>query len=154
MIHQPLAPDGVHPQISSSLRLLVLCLVRPDLFVIYYCFFYFFEELISFIGSLDKWHTSVFNALIFIGSLDKCHTSVFNALIKCASIYGRRNPQNKYGHTFYESQIQKVQSLRRKLLVPFFSLCLLYCFKKADCVTVGKITFQWLQISAIRVQLR
>ena len=38
MIHQPLLPDGVYPQISSSLNLLVLCLIRPDLFVIYYIF--------------------------------------------------------------------------------------------------------------------
>ena len=41
MIHQPLSPDGVHPQISSFLRLLVLCLVRPNFFVIYYCLFIF-----------------------------------------------------------------------------------------------------------------
>ena len=44
MIHQPLSPDGVHPQISSSLRLLVLCLIHPDLFVIfvmYYCLLIF-----------------------------------------------------------------------------------------------------------------
>ena len=34
-----LSPDGVHPQISSSLGLLVLCLVRPDLFIIHYFFF-------------------------------------------------------------------------------------------------------------------
>ena len=59
MIHQPLLPDGVHPQISSSLGLLVLCLVRHILL-----FVYFFKELISFISSLDKCHTSVFNALI------------------------------------------------------------------------------------------
>ena len=69
IIHQPLSSDEVHPQICSSLRLLVLCLVRPDLSVIYYCLFiyyYFFfpEKLISFIGSLDKCHSSVFNALI------------------------------------------------------------------------------------------
>ena len=63
MIHQPLSP-GVHPQISSSLRYLVLCLVRPDLFVMNYCLFINFKELISFICSLDKCHTSVFNALI------------------------------------------------------------------------------------------
>ena len=36
----------------------------PDLFVIYYCLFSL-KELISFIDSLDKCHTSVFNALIF-----------------------------------------------------------------------------------------
>ena len=60
MIHQPLSPDGVDPKISSSLRLLVLCLVCPDL---YYCLF-IFKEPISFIGSLDKFHTSVFNALL------------------------------------------------------------------------------------------
>ena len=34
-----LPPDGVHLQMSSFLRLLVLCLVRSDLFVIYYCLF-------------------------------------------------------------------------------------------------------------------
>ena len=62
MINQPSSPDGVHPQISSSLRSLVLFLVRPDLFVIYYGFFP--KELISFIGSLGKCHVSVFNALI------------------------------------------------------------------------------------------
>ena len=60
----PLSPNVVHPQISSSLRLLVLCLVRPDLFVIYYCLFICFKELISFIGSLDKCHISVFHALV------------------------------------------------------------------------------------------
>ena len=64
MMHQPLSPDRVHPQNSSFLRLLVICLVRPDMFVIYYCLFIFFKGLISFIGSLDKCHTSVFNALI------------------------------------------------------------------------------------------
>ena len=31
----------VHPENSSSLRLLVLCLVCPDLFVIYYCCLFF-----------------------------------------------------------------------------------------------------------------
>ena len=32
-----LSPGGVHPHISSPLRLLVICIVRADLFVIYYC---------------------------------------------------------------------------------------------------------------------
>ena len=67
MIHQPLSPDAVHPQISSSLRVLIDCLVRPDLFVINYCFFYFFKEPISFNTSLDKYQTIVFNALITLG---------------------------------------------------------------------------------------
>ena len=64
MIHQSLSPHGVHPQISSSLRLLDLCLVRSDLFVIYYCLFILLRTH-SFIDPLDKCHTSVFNALIF-----------------------------------------------------------------------------------------
>ena len=34
-----LSPDGVHAHISSSLRLLVLCLVRLDLVVIHYHLF-------------------------------------------------------------------------------------------------------------------
>ena len=33
MIHQLLPPDRVHPLISSFLRLLFLCLIRPGLFV-------------------------------------------------------------------------------------------------------------------------
>ena len=77
MIHQPLSTGRVHPQISSSLTLLVYCLVRPDLFVIYYCLFIFVKELVSFIGSLDKCHTSVFNALIYIANpfiVSKCLT--------------------------------------------------------------------------------
>ena len=79
MIHQPLSPVGVHLQISSSLRLLVLCLVRSDLFVVLLLSVYLKKKtLISFIGSLDKCHTSVFNALIMssngwcgVGSLDR-----------------------------------------------------------------------------------
>ena len=66
MIHQPLSPDRVHPQISSFLTLLVLCLIRPDLFVIYYNLFIFLKELISFIGSLDKCHSSIFKASIIV----------------------------------------------------------------------------------------
>ena len=63
MIHQPLSLDGVHPQISSSLRLLVHCLVRQDFFFILLVV-YFFKRTHFFIGSLDKCHTSIFNALI------------------------------------------------------------------------------------------
>ena len=50
------------PQTSSSLRLLVLCLVRQNLFVIHYCWF-------IFLSTNDKCHTSVFNALITYGIL-------------------------------------------------------------------------------------
>ena len=70
MMHKPLLPGGVHPQISLSMILLFLCLVRPDLFVIHYFFVYFFKGLISFLGFLDKCYTSVFNALILKGWLD------------------------------------------------------------------------------------
>ena len=41
MIHQPFVIWQSHPQISSSLRLLILWLVRPNSFVIYYCLFLF-----------------------------------------------------------------------------------------------------------------
>ena len=70
MIHQLLSPYRIHPKISLSLRLLVLCLVCPDLFVIFYCLFLFFKELISFMGSLDKSHTSILNALILEGNVN------------------------------------------------------------------------------------
>ena len=39
-----LSPDGVHPEISLSLRLLVICLLPPDLMIIYYCLFIFFKR--------------------------------------------------------------------------------------------------------------
>ena len=60
MIHQPLSPDGVHPQVSSSLRLLVFCLVRPDLLVINYCLFFQITDFFHWLPC----HSSVFNALI------------------------------------------------------------------------------------------
>ena len=41
-------------------------IVLLDLFVIYFCLFMFSKEFISFIGSIDKCHTSIFNALIII----------------------------------------------------------------------------------------
>ena len=49
-------PEIVSPYLSSSR------LVRHTLL-----FVYFFKELISFIGSLDKCHTSVFNTLTCLG---------------------------------------------------------------------------------------
>ena len=66
MIHRPLSPDLVHPEISSSLRLLVLSLVRPHLFVIHYGLF------VSFIGSLEKYHTKMTQKCIYkFGWCDK-----------------------------------------------------------------------------------
>ena len=49
----------VHPAIISSLSLFVLWLVCSGLFFIHYCFSFKLS-----IGSLDKCHTSTFNALI------------------------------------------------------------------------------------------
>ena len=56
-VHPPnhFVPEIVNPLPCSSE------LVRHTLLINY-----FFKELISFIGSLDKCHTSVFNALIYI----------------------------------------------------------------------------------------
>ena len=62
-----LSPDAVHPQISSSLTFLVLCVVHLDVFVMHYCLFDLSKELISFIGYLHKCHASVFNAWIKFG---------------------------------------------------------------------------------------
>ena len=64
MIHQPLSPDGVHPQITSSLRLLVFCLVRPDLFVIYYCLFIISKNSLLSLTPLTNATPAFFNALI------------------------------------------------------------------------------------------
>ena len=57
-----LSPDGVHAHISLSLRLLVLCLVGPALFLIYITV-YFFKELISFIQAPLTNATPAFSTL-------------------------------------------------------------------------------------------
>ena len=65
VIHGGQFTGGVHlpnqfvPEIVSPLPCMP-ALVRHTLLIVY-----FFKELISFIGSLYKCHTSVFNALIF-----------------------------------------------------------------------------------------
>ena len=86
MIHQPLSPDGFHPQISSSLRSLFLCLVRPDLFV---------KKTVCLF--LQRTH-------FFQWLPDKCHTSVFNALIEtlrvCYSLNDSKVAFCKTGFTF------------------------------------------------------
>ena len=67
VIHSGQFTGGVHPQnqfvpeIGSPLPC-SQTLVRHILLIVY-----FFKELISFIGSLDKCHTTVFNALILWG---------------------------------------------------------------------------------------
>ena len=64
MIHQPLSHDGVHPP-NQFVREIVSPLLCSYGLVRYILpFVYFFKELISFIGSLDKRHTSVSNVLI------------------------------------------------------------------------------------------
>ena len=65
VIHGGQFTDGVQPrnQFVPEIVSTSPCspaLVRHTLLIVY-----FFKELISFIGSLDKCHTSVFNALIF-----------------------------------------------------------------------------------------
>ena len=54
MTHQPLSTDGVHPLISSSLRLLVPCLVRPNSFVIHYCWFIFSNNSFPLLAPLTN----------------------------------------------------------------------------------------------------
>ena len=62
MINQHLSPDGIYPQISSSLKLLVLCLVRRDYFVIYQCLFNFSENSFLSLCPLTN-ATQAFSAL-------------------------------------------------------------------------------------------
>ena len=64
VIHSGKFTGGVHPpnQFVPEVVSPLSCspaLVRHTLLIVY-----FFKELISFIGSLDKCHTSVFNSLI------------------------------------------------------------------------------------------
>ena len=65
MIYQPLSPGGVHPQISSSLRLLVFCLFRPNSFVIHYCLFVFSKNSFLSLAPLTNATPAFFKALIF-----------------------------------------------------------------------------------------
>ena len=61
---QPLSPNRVHPQINSSLRLLALCLVRPDLFVILCCFFFSKDSFLSLATLTNA--TPAFSTLWFV----------------------------------------------------------------------------------------
>ena len=58
-VHDP-SPNQFVPEIVSPFSCSP-ALVPHTLLI----FFFFFKQLISFIGSLDKCHTSVFNTLIF-----------------------------------------------------------------------------------------
>ena len=72
MINKPLSLDRVHPQFSSSLRLLVLCLVRPDLFVIYYFLFIFSKNSFLSLAPLTN-ATPAFSTLSYTRiSLNSC----------------------------------------------------------------------------------
>ena len=65
MIHQQWSPDGVHPPNQFVPRIVRPLPCSSGLVRHILLFVYFFEELISFIGSLNKCHISVFNVLIF-----------------------------------------------------------------------------------------
>ena len=68
------SPSQFVPEIISRLP------SSPGLVCHELLFVYFFKELISFIGSLDKCHTSVFNALIVY---DLSSVRNFDVLIEC-----------------------------------------------------------------------
>ena len=68
MIHQPLSHDRIHPQFVPDTVSTLSCSSGLIRHILRFVYFIFFKELMSFIGSLDKCHTSVFNALIFLTS--------------------------------------------------------------------------------------
>ena len=81
VIHGGQFTGGVHPSNQIVLEIVssLPCspaLVRHTLLIVY-----FFKELVSFIASLDKCHTSVFNALILFGPglmvVKHCNSAVF-----------------------------------------------------------------------------
>ena len=96
MIHQALVDcggqftGGIHPpnQFVTEIVSPLPCLpahVRHTLLIVY-----FFKELISFIGFLDKHHTSVFNALIYLFITYMC-----NDTMRCT------DESEKYPFRFY-----------------------------------------------------
>ena len=64
VIHGGQFSGGVHPPNQCVPEIVSPLPCSPALVRHTLLFVYFFEELISLIGSLDKCHTSVFNALI------------------------------------------------------------------------------------------
>ena len=64
VIHGGQFSGGVHPPNQCVPEIVSPLPCSPALVRHTLLFVYFFEELISFIDSLDKCHTSVFNALI------------------------------------------------------------------------------------------
>ena len=68
MIHQPLSPDGGHHQMSSSQRLLVLCLVRSTLFIMNKLLFVYFLKKTHFFYRLPLTNATpaLINALILL----------------------------------------------------------------------------------------
>ena len=73
VIHGGQFTVGVHPQNQFVLEIVSSLPCSPALVRHTLLFVYCFKELISFIGSLDKCHTSVFNALI--GTKDDRHAT-------------------------------------------------------------------------------
>ena len=61
MIHPPLSPAGVHPPNQPVPEIVSPLTCSSGLVRQILLFVYFFKELISISGSLDKCHTGVFN---------------------------------------------------------------------------------------------
>ena len=72
VIHGGQFTAGVHPPNQFVLEIVSSLPCSPALVRHTLLFVYFFKELTSFVGFLDKCHTSVFNALI--GTKDDRHT--------------------------------------------------------------------------------
>ena len=119
MIYQPFVTRrSSSPQISLPLRLLVLCLVRLNSFVRHYCSFIFSKNSFLFIGSLDKCHTSVFNALIkavlSISLSGTRHKILSKPLVTFPHTYARTNSQRRKRNEFCRNGYHRPLDTNRK----------------------------------------
>ena len=103
VIHGGQFTGGVHPpnQFVPEIFSPLPCspaLVRHTLLIVYFC-----KELISFIGSLDKCHTSVFNALIYLSAIGRLICRREMSLIGSTSFGFAQNTMHDFQNTVLNS---------------------------------------------------
>ena len=101
MIHNFLPGEGVHPQINSFLRLLVLCLVRPDFFVIHYFLFFQITHFFHWLPwqmphqRFQRFNCKIVRALFCVDSW------IHNLSFSCLSVLSRSNKTSFFQRVKY-----------------------------------------------------
>ena len=125
MIHQALSLDGIHPQISLPLRLLVLCVVRSDLFVINFCLFFQRNRFFHWLPwqmphqRFQRFDFSSQRTMLLVGQT-WCNSSIASDNLLCVSCTCVH-----YEDSLSPFSIPGKLSIRR-----FFASCLWYMWRK------------------------